>query len=96
MNMKKGQVVKVVTREIVEQVTLVEMLFGGGKQPSFQGEVLAVNPSREEFATLNDNFQAAVEEGLVGPVVDGVVYYDTGAGRAYIYDAEHFEVVTLN
>jgi hypothetical protein len=91
--MKKGQLVTI-TNEEYKVHALFMALLSGDKKPSFEGEIVAVNPSREEFATLNENFKAAVEQGLVEEeIVDGVVYYDNGAERAYILPEELYELV---
>jgi hypothetical protein len=92
MNMKKGQLVKVINEEFKNNTVIWSLLVGEGS-PSFEGEVLAVNPSREMFATLNDNFKDAVEDGMVPPVVEGVVYFDTGTERAYHINAKDLELL---
>jgi hypothetical protein len=93
--MKKGQIVRI-TNEEYKVHTLFMSLLAGESKPSFEGEVIAINPSREEFASLNENFQAAVEEGHVTTsFVEGVVYFDTGSRRAYILPEELYELPNI-
>lgn len=75
--------VTVTDNDFKAHITLAEVIFQTGLTPSFDGELLAINPSREEFAKFDQNFASAVEAGVVPEVVEGVVYFDTGAQRAY-------------
>jgi hypothetical protein len=93
MNMKN---VTVTNQQLKAEMAFAELLFGSGKEPSFTGKLLAVNPTKEDFATYNENFAEAVADGFIQEeVIDGVVYYDTGADRAYLVDADHVEITTL-
>jgi hypothetical protein len=91
--MKKN--VTVVDQQLKAEMTFGELLFGAGKEPSFTGELLAINPTKEEFATFNENFAEAVADGITPDVVDGVVYFDTGANRAFILDEEFVEITEV-
>lgn len=89
--------VLVTDEQLKSEMVMAEMIFGKGKSPSFEGELLAVNPTREEFATFNENFAYAVEIGEVpAGNVDGVVYYDAGAERAFIMSHNEVEIVEVN
>jgi hypothetical protein len=88
--------VTVVTEQLKAEMVFAELLFATGNELSFTGELLAINPTKEEFATFNSNFKHAVEAGMTPDIVDGVVYYDTGADRAYIVPEAHVEITEVN
>jgi hypothetical protein len=89
--------VTIVSDQVKAEMAFAEMIFGTGKAPSFEGKLLAVNPVASEFATYDPNFKMAVEE-MHEPtdIIDGVVYYDNGADRAYIVPAEVVEITEVN
>jgi hypothetical protein len=91
--MKKGQTIRVVNEQFKKEMTFAEILFGSGNFPSFEGELLAVNPTPEEYAKHDENFKACNEAGEDTDVHEGVIYYDTGAERAFWVKPEHVEVV---
>ncbi|MGG3561609.1 hypothetical protein ABES03_08395 [Neobacillus rhizosphaerae] len=92
--MKKN--LKVVHDGMKAEMLFAELVLGSGNIPSFEGEVLAINPSKEEFATYNENFEMAVRDGVVPDVLEGVVYFDHGANRAFIVSEEYVEYSVLN
>jgi hypothetical protein len=93
LNMKN---VTIVDEQLKVEMTFAEMVFGTGNEPSFTGKLLAINPSKEEFATYDGNFKDAVEAGITPDIVDGVVYFDTGADRAFIVDESMVEITEVN
>jgi hypothetical protein len=96
MNMKKGQLIRVNNEGFKAQVAFMEVMFLGNDKPDFYGEIVAVNPTREEFAKLDDNFSHAVESGMiVEEVLEGkVVYFDAGANRAFLLGTEDVELLS--
>jgi hypothetical protein len=96
MNMKKGQTIRVINEQLKAEMLFGELLFGSGKAPSFEGELVAVYPTPEEFAKHNENFKACYEAGEAQDVHEGVIYWDTGAGRAFWVKPKYLEVVTVN
>jgi hypothetical protein len=88
--------VTIVSDQLKAEMAFAEMIFGTGKAPSFTGKLLAVNPQADEFATYDENFAEAVREGFATGTVEGVVYFDEGAGRAYIVDEEAVEITEVN
>lgn len=93
--MKKGQIVRIAHEEFALHLDTMEQLFGSGNKPELQGELLAVNPTAEEFATFDDNFRTSVEYGdaTTESLKGSVVYYDEGAGRAFHVGEDMVEVV---
>lgn len=77
-----------------KEMAVFEMLFGEGKTLSFEGPLLAVDPTPEELAELDSNFKEIYESGRFEDmeVVDGVVYYDTGAKRGYVIDEDEVNI----
>lgn len=80
--MKKGQTLIITNQDLRDEMVFASMLFEG-KKPDLQGEILAVNPTPEEFAKHDENFRSAFEDGEVDGVEEGVIYYDKGAERAF-------------
>lgn len=85
-------IVTVTNKILKSELLFAELLIGSGNTPSFSGELLAINPSREEFVTYDENFAEAVRRGYVGEVVEGVVYFDTGVKRAFIVPLNMVEI----
>lgn len=83
----------VTNQDLKESLTFMELFLGSGELPTFKGRLLAENPPKEEFATYNENFQAAYDEGLLPDIVDGVVYFDEGSGRAFHVDHKDVEIL---
>lgn len=81
--LRKGQLVRVMDEITRSALYTGQVVFEGGKVPSFEGELIAVNPTKEEYAAINDDFKALAEMGLAEGVEDGLVYYDEGAERAF-------------
>jgi hypothetical protein len=76
-------------------MSFIEIILETGVVPSYEGGLLAINPTREDFATYDSNFKRVVDEGRVQDIVEGVVYYDFGAKRAYIVPEDHVEIIDL-
>ncbi|MEH7116950.1 hypothetical protein V7128_05915 [Neobacillus vireti] len=87
---------KVVDQQMKAEMLLAELLFGSGNAPSFECEVLAINPTKEQFATFDENFEMAVRGGFVPEEVEGIVYFDSGANRAFIVGSEFVEISAVN
>jgi hypothetical protein len=96
MNMKKGQFVKVINDRVKAEMTFAEVLFGGGTAPAFEGKLLEVNPTPEQFAQHDENFKACFEAGEAIGVERGVIYFDEKANRAFWLLVTDVEVVTVN
>jgi hypothetical protein len=94
--MKKGQSIKVVHEGLKAEMLFAELVFGSGKAPSFEGELLEVYPTPEQYAQHDENFKACYEAGEAVNVDKGVIYYDKGAGRAFWLEPKFIEVVTVN
>lgn len=93
--MKKFNVT-ITNEEVVQQFKLMEALFGKTKNFDGFGELLAQNPTAEELAPLDPNFQGAYDDGRLPEIVDGVVYFDAGANRAFLIDEEDVEIAEVN
>ncbi len=92
--MKKGQMIRITDEKLKVEMAFAEMVLGSGESPSFEGELLEVYPTPEEYARHDENFKAYVEAGqdLEG-ISEGVVYFDTGVNRAFWIFDNVFEVV---
>jgi hypothetical protein len=88
--------VTIVDERLKAEMTFAELLFGSGETPSFEGKLLAIDPPKEEFATYDSNFRDAVDHGVAPDIVDGVVYFDTGANRAFIVPQDMVEITEVN
>jgi hypothetical protein len=69
----------------------------GTPAPSGTGELVAINPTVEQFVTYHENFRLAHKAGHVDEfIVDGsvqlVVYNDTGSDRIYCIEPHEVEI----
>lgn len=89
-----GTVIKVANTHVREYLKF-GALISEGTVPALEGEVVAVAPTLEEFAELDENFAIAVEDGDVTEedTEDMVIYYDEGASRSYVLALEDVEVI---
>lgn len=88
--------VKVIDERLKKEMLFAEMVFGNGNTPDFEGELLFMNPTLDEFASADPNFKEAVRQGVPEHVVDaGLIYYDKGAKRAFFMTPSKVEVTSV-
>lgn len=88
------KLVKVADPLAREEMDFAEYRYGDGKTLSFEGPLLAVDPTPEKIATLDPMFKEICETGRFDHLdfLFGVVYFDTGAERAFIVDEEDVSI----
>jgi hypothetical protein len=96
--------VKVTNQMAVNSLSFFRIL--EGKSPmSGEGDLLAVNPTLDEFVAADENFAHAVANGVhldddrydaESNTMSGILFYDNGAQRVYFLAEKDVEIKEVN
>lgn len=95
--MKKN--VTIENAQLREEMILGELFSGNMADLSFTGALIAVDPTVEEYASADPVFKEIVKTGRlegVEKLSGSVIYFDTGANRAYIVPTQFVEITEVN